>query len=100
MGGGRKYIVQTPAQVQYKYGHIMIIIVELRVHNVALYNHPTWPHTVLCRVHGEFSHFTNFPPLATSARKSFSLLCPNSDILEFCDSNGIFMKFLLSQVTP
>ena len=34
MGGGRKYIVQTPAQVQYKYGHIMIIIVELRVHNV------------------------------------------------------------------
>ena len=35
MGGGRKYIVQTPAQVQYKYGHIVIIIAELRVHNVA-----------------------------------------------------------------
>ena len=52
MGGGRKYIVQTPAQVQYKYGHIMIIIVELRVHNVALRTHPPWSHNVLCRVPG------------------------------------------------
>ena len=40
MGGGRKYIVQTPAQVQYKYGHIVIIITELRVHNVPLCTRP------------------------------------------------------------
>ena len=45
--GGRIYVVhiaQTPAQVQYKYGHIVIIITELRVHNVPLRTHPPWPH--------------------------------------------------------
>ena len=42
--GGRENIrctyCTTPEQVQYKHGHIVIIITELRVHNVPLRTHP------------------------------------------------------------